>query len=250
VLRDGSAVASGLPPSTHSYTDNTGVNGTSYNYSVRANNGCGQSYTTSGVSAADNISPSSITLTASNYDSSCGILISFSGGSGATQFDLWVDGVQKATGISTGYIYIPTDSTSHNYVVRGVNGPCYKDSNVSSASDPNCGSVPPEVATGTNFTWDATQSSQTMNWEPEPTATGYRVYRGITLLLKNLCDSSQDFCNKYDGTDNFLSITSDDPSTVEGRCLFYLITGYNGLGEGTAGSATCGERQINSSGGC
>jgi hypothetical protein len=55
VLRDGSPIATGLSGSTLSYTDTTGDNGVSYLYQVRANNGCGLSATTAGMSAADNV---------------------------------------------------------------------------------------------------------------------------------------------------------------------------------------------------
>ncbi len=53
VLRDGSAIQAGLSSSTHEHTDTTGTNGVTYAYSVRANNGCGMSASTSGASAAD-----------------------------------------------------------------------------------------------------------------------------------------------------------------------------------------------------
>jgi hypothetical protein len=56
VLRDGAPNATGLPETTLSYTDNTGDNGVSYLYQVRANNSCGFSATTVGMSVADNVS--------------------------------------------------------------------------------------------------------------------------------------------------------------------------------------------------
>jgi PKD repeat protein len=64
VLRDGNVIASGLSEATTSYTDNTGQNGVSYSYTVRHNNGCGSSATTSGAQAADNIGGSGTTETA------------------------------------------------------------------------------------------------------------------------------------------------------------------------------------------
>ena len=64
VLRNGAAIASGLAYGTTSYVDNTGVNGTTYTYSVRYNNGCGFSATTSGAQAADIISVQPVTQTA------------------------------------------------------------------------------------------------------------------------------------------------------------------------------------------
>lgn len=59
VLRDGSPIAIGLGYGTTSFTDTTGVNGNSYNYSIRYKNGCGASATTDGEQAADQIGGSS-----------------------------------------------------------------------------------------------------------------------------------------------------------------------------------------------
>jgi len=64
VLRDGNVIASGLSAATTSYTDNTGQNGVTYTYTVRHNNGCGSSATTSGVQAADNVGGSGTLETA------------------------------------------------------------------------------------------------------------------------------------------------------------------------------------------
>lgn len=61
VLRNGVVIASGLSAATTSFTDTTGTNGTTYTYTVRHNNGCGSSATTSGASAADNISAPPVT---------------------------------------------------------------------------------------------------------------------------------------------------------------------------------------------
>jgi hypothetical protein len=64
VLRNGTAIATGLAYGTTSHVDNTGTNGTSYSYSVRYKNGCGSNASTTGVSAADNISSPPVTETA------------------------------------------------------------------------------------------------------------------------------------------------------------------------------------------
>ncbi|MCX7831275.1 MAG: hypothetical protein N2445_09515, partial [Acidobacteria bacterium] len=77
-----------------------------------------------------------------------------------------------------------------------------------------------------------------MQWASEPTADGYRVYRGTKAQLINLCDSNQDFCRKFEGPINQLDVTSDDPVLIDGanRVVYYLITGYNAGGEGPAGA--------------
>ena len=123
-------------------------------------------------------------------------------------------------------------------------------------ADPDCGAPPPpppEIATGTNFTVTANQTSQSIGWNSEPTATGYRVYRGTKDYLDELCDATKtDFCTRYDGTGLTLDITSDNPATIDttNRVVYYLIVAYNGGGEGPAGTATCGERQVNTTGTC
>jgi len=63
VLRDGTAVASGLAYGTTSYTDVPG-NTSTHTYVVRYNNGCGSGATTAGASAADANASASTTETA------------------------------------------------------------------------------------------------------------------------------------------------------------------------------------------
>ena len=53
VLRDGVNISGNLSSSTHSYVDSTTSSGINYYYQVKAINGCGQSYTTSGTQVAD-----------------------------------------------------------------------------------------------------------------------------------------------------------------------------------------------------
>ncbi|MFB3851823.1 MAG: DUF2817 domain-containing protein, partial [Acidobacteriota bacterium] len=53
---------------------------------------------------------------------------------------------------------------------------------------------PQEVAVGSSYTWNG----QIMQWTSEPTASGYRVYRGTKAQLSALCDNGQDFCQRND----------------------------------------------------
>jgi hypothetical protein len=89
-----------------------------------------------------------------------------------------------------------------------------------------------------------------MNWTAEGTASGYRVYRGTQAGLINLLGSGTDFCTRYENTVNSLDITADNASGQTPRCFFYLIVAYNGGGEGPAGNATAGARQVNTTGAC
>ena len=181
-----------------------------------------------------------------------GIQIYYTSGTPATRHDLFKDGSLAVSNFVSGSTYQPGDNLQHNYIIRAVNENCltYSDSVQVSGTD---GAPPPEVAAGTNFIWSATQSSQTFNWTQEPTATGYRIYRGTRANLADLCNTNSDFCTRADQTGTSLNITSDSPQTADptNKIFFYLITGYNAGGEGTAGStSSCGTRQINSTGNC
>ncbi|MEJ5167203.1 MAG: PKD domain-containing protein, partial [Thermoanaerobaculia bacterium] len=57
VLRNGVDISGNLSEWTYIYTDNTGTNGTSYIYQVKAINGCGNTITTLGSSGIDNVYP-------------------------------------------------------------------------------------------------------------------------------------------------------------------------------------------------
>ena len=59
-----------------------------------------------------------------------------------------------------------------------------------------------------------------------------------------------DSCTKYTGAATSTNTITEDPAGVTGRFYWYLVTGSNGAGEGTAGSATAGARVVNSSGTC
>ncbi|NMB99246.1 MAG: hypothetical protein GYA35_03075, partial [Thermoanaerobaculaceae bacterium] len=59
-------------------------------------------------------------------------------------------------------------------------------------------------------------------------------------------NGNQNFCKKYEGANTSADISLDNPSSVEGNCYYYLVTAYNGAGEGSAGNG----RILNSSGSC
>jgi len=178
-----------------------------------------------------------------------GISVIFTPGGGAVSHNLYKDGSVAVAGYSSGAAYDPGDTESHSYTVRAINGTCYTNSEAQDASDEVC-SVPPEVATGAGYNWTASQTSQVQAWTAEPAADTYIVYRGTKGTLPGLLDLSEDFCIRSEGASTSLDVSSDDPVPVEGRCFYYLITGVNGAGEGTAGLATGGERQVDSTGGC
>jgi len=254
VLRDGAPLASGLNEATLSFDDLTGTPDTAYLYSVRANNGCGQSATTAGESAADadaTPTPPTIDLI-SDPDpvNQSGVEIAFTNGSPMTSADLWVDGAEAAVGIMSPHTYDPGDVEPHSYVVRTWNGSCYADSDPQSFTDLATSVPPGETAPGdtlaTALTWtDAT----TLTWPANPNATNYLVYRGTYPLLPEVITALDDSCTKYSGS-AATATDADDPTGETGRMYWYLVTGENGAGEGPAGNATAGAREINSTGAC
>jgi hypothetical protein len=162
---------------------------------------------------------------------------------GMTGYQWYQDGSPVGSNSNT---YSAT--ASGNYTVSYTNGNgCSGTSAPHSVTITTC-EVPPEIATGSNYTWAASQTSQTMGWNSESTATGYRVYRGTKGQLANLSNSNQDFCTRYDGTNLNLEVTSDDPATIDStyRVVYYLIVAYNAGGEGPAGNA----RTVDTTGNC
>ena len=62
-----------------------------------------------------------------------------------------------------------------------------------------------------------------------------------------------DSCTRFTGVDsgsNLVDLSLDDPSGVAGGFYWYVVTGWNGIGEGSAGDASTGPRVVNSLGPC
>ncbi len=108
------------------------------------------------------------------------------------------------------------------------------------------GTPPPEISTGSSYPDDSISWSgkDTILWNSTPTAEGYRLYRGLQASLPNLLNENPDFCLRYEGTETQRNLAGDNPS--QGVCYYYLVTAYNGAGEGSAGPG----RILNSTGNC
>jgi len=179
VLREGSAIASGLSSVTLTYLDTTGTNGTSYTYSVRANNGCGYSTTTAGVSAADNIAPSAPAAPTLTDISACavsGITVTWTTVTGATGYDLYIDGATTVTSVTSPYTYTPGNTNSHSIQVRAKNASCTSAwSAAGTGSDLNNTPAVPAAPTLTDISACAV-SGITVTWTTVTGATGYDLY--------------------------------------------------------------------------
>jgi alpha-tubulin suppressor-like RCC1 family protein len=183
-----------------------------------------------------------------------GVRIIFNPSVPSSRHDLYMDGSLVQTGFVSGTIFLPGDTNTHTYVIRGINGACYKNSLEVQAKDENkpIPPAPPEIATGASSInaqmWDEAKATQ--SWPYCGSATGYRLYRGVQADLQNLDNASTDFCTRYDGASTGIDLSADDPSSAAGRCYFYLVTAYNGPSEGIAGSSTQGTRYLNTTGSC
>lgn len=88
-----------------------------------------------------------------------------------------------------------------------------------------------------------------LQWGAAPNASSYTLYRGVKAGLSSLLTPAVDSCTRLT-TPNLDSGHVLTESPAIDAIYWYLITGSNGSGEGSAGNATAGQRQVNSSGAC
>jgi hypothetical protein len=157
---------------------------------------------------------------------------------------------------STGAYYLGFQCTSNGGSVSSRTL-TVDDIELTYVSQPTCTShecasaLPPgEVAPGDlEATAQSWTDKATMAWPALAGAVTYNVYRGVLADLPNLDGAGPDACLRQSGTATSTTL-DEDPSLAAGELYWYLVTGVNGWGEGTAGNATAGERQITSSGSC
>ncbi len=187
-----------------------------------------------------------------------GVSISWSAVTGATGYDMQVDGSTVVSGVTSPYTYSPGNSSSHSYQVRSKNTCGSSSWSTGTAGTDAVCPVPGETSPGTGgaatgMTWSSDKG--TISWQAvSGTVSGYRLYKGVPANLPNLLNSSTDSCTRYDGTSlsYTLNTTTDAPSS--GGFYWFLVDAYNGAGEGSAGNARIGTtlvgRTVNSSGAC
>ena len=90
------------------------------------------------------------------------------------------------------------------------------------------------------------------SWDVDPVASaGYILYRGTGADLAALESAVGDSCVRFTGAgtgNNTVDLFIDGPPS--GGFYWYLVTGWNGVGEGTAGSGAAGTRIVNDDGAC
>ncbi len=174
---------------TSPYTYSPG-DSTSHVYGVRAISGtCMTDSLTSSATDIDN-SPDVPVITGIVDNNDCvqnGVAITFTGS--APGFNLIVDTVEVATGITSPYTYNPGDTANHDYIVRAVNGSCSTDSLPTSAADlaasaPGSGSVTAVdndfcADTGVGLSWAAPSGG----WNDNGAGSrSFEIYRSGILL--------------------------------------------------------------------
>jgi hypothetical protein len=92
-------------------------------------------------------------------------------------------------------------------------------------------------------------SKTCLAWSALAEASAYNVHRGSGGDLPQLLDRSTDSCHvgAYPVPTTGSSLGETIPS---GQLRWYLVTGLNAFGEGSAGAGTAGERLLDSSGPC
>jgi subtilisin-like proprotein convertase family protein len=110
-----------------------------------------------------------------------------------------------------------------------------------------CTAVGPPPGEQTGAGWADTD---TYTWNVDPMSTGgYLVYRGTGTQLQALVDGLTDSCLRSSVVTAVIDLTGDDPGNT-GEFRWYLVTGWNDAGEGTAGSGTVTPRLLNTTGPC
>ena len=113
-------------------------------------------------------------------------------------------------------------------------------------------SVTPPGETGgtaaTHVKW-ISGTKDCMEWGENAAAAHYHLYRGEPGHLADLLDGDVDSCKRLDDVmaENCTGVAEDPPA---GSFYWYLVTGWNAGGDGSAGNATGGPRTLNSSGPC
>ncbi len=134
---------------TSPYTYNPG-NTSAHTYAIRAKNAtCTSAFsvTTSGTDAAGGLAaPPAPTVTDIDPCAQSGVTVSWSTVTGATGYDLEVDGTTVTSGVTSPYTYNPGNTNAHTYAIRDKSATCTSAfSSATSATD--AAQAPPSVGT-------------------------------------------------------------------------------------------------------
>ena len=118
---------------------------------------------------------------------------------------------------------------------------------LTTAAPPVCNSCATAAAgEATNLNWAG--GAQSLGWTAAPNATYHDLYRGEPAGLPHLLTGAVDSCTR--GLVSGISVSGLSEVPPAGSFYWYLVVGANGNGEGSAGNATAGPRDVDSSGAC
>jgi hypothetical protein len=176
------------------------------------------------------------------------------GGSGTRTYTVLRDAVPIQAGIA----YATTtctdaagvNNTTYTYTVKYNNG-CGASVTTAGAAAADWAGSPGEIGGGSGAGNILEWTSETdIRWPSDPLAATYTLYRGTRSQLPALLSGTDDSCTRYSGSSLSLSSVTE-VNAAAGDFYWYIVTGTNGGGcQGPAGSATAGQRVVNSTGPC
>ena len=103
--------------------------------------------------------------------------------------------------------------------------------------------------TPAEVTGESWSGATQLDWSDVSGATSYNLYRGLGTFLPNLLSSAMESCLRLSAAATSSgAVLTETPAA--GSFYWYLVTGSNGFGEGTAGDATLVTRVLDSFGNC
>ncbi len=159
LLVDATTVTSVTSPYTYLPGDTL-----SHNYEVRSKNACNASAWSSPTAGTDVnagvAAPSAPGVADISACAQSGVSVTWGSVTGATGYDLQVDGTTTVAGVTSPYSYNPGDTSSHTYAVRGKNATCTGAwSSTTARADVN--QTPPSVGT---LTIQKTGNDMVVSW--------------------------------------------------------------------------------------
>ncbi|NOZ79559.1 MAG: PQQ-binding-like beta-propeller repeat protein [Acidobacteria bacterium] len=165
----------------------------SHSYVIRAlddtcyTDSAAQSFTDADDSPATPAAPS---VSDDDQCAQTGVTVSWTSVTGATAYDLLIDGTTTITNVSSPYSYNPGDSASHTYQVRGTNSTCTGAwSAATSASDADAFPATPSAPSVSDISVCAA-SGIGVSWSAAANATSYNVARDGTTVATGVTATS------------------------------------------------------------
>ncbi len=233
---------------TTSYSDTTATAGTTYYYVVQAVNECGSSSNSNCANSSKLTPPTQPSITNITDESNCaqsGIRIYYNSGTGATSHNLYKDGGLVVSNYTSGSLYNPGDTNSHNYFIRAINSCGTSDSSTQSFTDTNNSTIPTITGPSSN-----TCPSTSVTLTTETGMTNYQWYiNGNVISGANSYQYNATQSGNYtvSYTNSYGCNSTSNPHTVTiNACIpnivYYSNTGLISINEDGDGIPEAGEK--------